>query len=374
MNERGSGMVLSLLALSVMSLLSVVVFRVARAQVRESVYQLRSAQAYYSAETGLESALYQVSLDRTYKTDYTKSFAGGTFSVAYSTENPPTVTVTGYSTPIALLGAAVKAVRARGVISYPTPYLYCSAANTAFTVDGTLDAYDSAANPAPGSFVYGADVWSNGSLTVAAGAVRVRGTAWYFSGSSPGAALVEGPIHQSTYTATLPYHDGSAYVSANDNLTGLTPASVYNAGLKKVNVISIRTATITPGTYYFSDVTVDGTLNVNNAAGTVTIYMTGNLSGAGSIVSQSQLPGRLLIYGQSAAATYTLGFAAPLHASVEARNAAISVQNTLYGKVVGASVSVTNTGVVHYDKQLGVNVPSRVAWQAGTWSESYDRP
>ena len=121
-NSRGSALVLNLIALAVFSLLSVLVYRTVRFQVREAVYQERLAQAHYISESGLEDALHSLYQDANWRTGFSqKAFAGGYYTVTLSTGTPPVITATGYSADIALFGRAVKTVSATaaGVPSRP---------------------------------------------------------------------------------------------------------------------------------------------------------------------------------------------------------------------------------------------------------------
>ncbi|MBI3552832.1 MAG: hypothetical protein HY077_09960 [Elusimicrobia bacterium] len=118
-NSRGSGLVLSLIALTTLALLSGTVYRVTRSQVRESVYVLRQAQAHFIAETGMEDALWRLSKDASWREGFEKKpFGGGDYTVTLSTEDPPWINSTGYSPAIALLGPAVMTVRARAQFTW----------------------------------------------------------------------------------------------------------------------------------------------------------------------------------------------------------------------------------------------------------------
>ena len=109
-------MVMSLITVTVLSLLAVTIYRVTRSQVRESVYQMRLAQAHAIAEAGLEDALHMLYQNPNWRVGFkNKSFAGGRCTVTLSADNPPWVLSTGYSQTIYSFGPAVKTVRGRAL-------------------------------------------------------------------------------------------------------------------------------------------------------------------------------------------------------------------------------------------------------------------
>jgi hypothetical protein len=366
---------MNLIAVAVFSMLAVTVYRITRSQVKGGVYHMRLAQAHGIAEAGLEDALHELYGDPGWRAGFrSKSFAGGSYTVTVSTEDPPWVYSTGYSKPIVFLGPAVKTVSAKAKILWSNEASCAIRAGKRLAMDGLVNAYDSATNPDPLLFGFGANVCSNGTLEVLAGIIR--GNATYFSGSPPVVDLVEGEIIRSTTTTPLTLRDGSAHADSNDNLTGLTPLSVYNSATKDVRVPLLQTATLSPGVYYFNSLVVDGTLVADTASGAVTIYLTGDLNSAastvtGGIVNNGKIPSLLSIYGQGRQNIY-LKSATALHAVVETPQGQLTVSQVMYGKAAADVVNLT--GVFHFDEQLGgKGSPSSVAWKMGTWSASYAR-
>lgn len=375
-DSRGATLVMNLIAVAVFSMLAVVVYRITRFQVIEAVYHMRLAQAHGIAEAGLEDALHELYVHPGWRAGFkNKPFSGGTYTVTVSTEDSPWVHSTGYSQPIIFLGPAVKTVSAKVKIVRSNEASCAIRAANHLTLDGLVNAYDSTVNPSPLLFGFGANVCSNGTMEILAGIIR--GNATYFSGSPPVVDLVEGEIIRSTYTTPLPLHDGSAYAGSNDNLTGLTPASVYNGITKDVRVPLAQTATLRPGTYYFNNLVVDGTLVADTAAGAATIYLTGDLNSVasvvtGGIVNTAHIPSLLSIFGQGKQNIY-LKSAIPLYADVETPKGHLEVRQIMYGKAAANVINMTGI-VFHFDEQLGgKGSPASVGWEAGTWSASYMR-
>lgn len=371
-------MVSSLLAMAILALLGATVYRLTRTQIVESIYHMRLAQAHELAEAGIEDALRELTENPGWRAGFTnKRFAEGSFTVRVSTHSPPRLASTGYAKPIFLFGSAAKTVRVRtAYIPLPGSEGAFCRAGSQFKVDGTADAYDSLAGVDPASFNFGANIWSNGGVVTKENVgVRIRGNVVYYSGSGPKPPTVEGTIVNTTATASLPFHDGTPYTSANDNLTGLTPQSVYNAATKKVMVPAGVTATLNPGRYYFNEVVVEGTLTVATDSGSVEVYLNGNWNApstprSGKTVNTSRYPARFSIYGQGNHKVY-LQSSTPLHAYVESRLAQIDLFQTLYGKVVGDMVTVADDGILHFDVQMGG--VGGIAIDPKSWSSSYER-
>ena len=375
-DARGSTLVMNLIAVAVFSMLAVVVYRITRFQVAEAVYHMRLAQAHGIAEAGLEDALHKLYASPGWRAGFkNKPFAGGNYTVTVSTGDSPRIYSTGYSRPIVFLGPAVKTMAAKVKIRWSNEASCAIQAASRLSIDGLVNAYDSAVNPDPLLFGFGANVCSNGTLEALAGVIR--GNATYFAGFPPPVDLVEGEIVHSTYTTALATHDGSAFAGSNNNLTGLAPPSVYNGVTKDVYVPLAQTATLLPGVYYFNKLVVDGTLVADTASGAVTIYLTGDLNAAasvatGGIVNTSGIPSLLSIVGQGKQNIY-LKSPIPLRAHVETRGGQLHINQIVYGQAA-ANVVILTGAVFHLDEQLGgKGAPSSVGWEAGTWSASYTR-
>ncbi|MBI4376248.1 MAG: pilus assembly PilX N-terminal domain-containing protein [Elusimicrobia bacterium] len=113
-DHRGSGLVLSMVVLTGLSLMALAIYHMARAIVRESVYEVRLIEAQSIAEAGLEHALSRLSRDPSWREGFSdKLFAGGSYTVTFSPDSPPWITSTGRSRPIFALGSASRMVRAR---------------------------------------------------------------------------------------------------------------------------------------------------------------------------------------------------------------------------------------------------------------------
>lgn len=382
-SRRGSGLILSLIALTAFSLLAVVVYRVTRTQVRESLQLKRQAQAQALAEAGLEVSLNRLYAAPSWKAGYVDApFGGGSFTVVVSTDDPPWLAVAGYSAPIPGFGRAVRSVRARAAYAVSTGAVagaggYAMTAQVSARSDGLVDSYSSAVNPVPASFGAAGDVWSNGTVVTAAGGVRINGSAYYFSGTAPSPATVSGAVVHSTYTLTLAGSPCAPYKTANMNTTGLSPQSVYNPGNKDVSVPAGTTAVLQPGNYYFRRFVVNGTLNAATAAGgTVNLCVSGyiNANAGCQFNNLGKIPARLMIYGDAANAAHTFRCSTPLHAKILDATSAINLYQTVYGRVAGKTTRVYAGAVLHFDTEAAAAATTGVRVATGSWTAGFDRP
>ncbi len=372
-NSRGSGIVMCLVSVVVLSALSITSYRLTQAAVKESLYQRRGMEAQAIAEAGMEDALYQLYLNSGWRTGFSqKPFFGGYYTVTLSTDNPPWITSKGYSAAIARFGRASRTIRLQSRINFGSGSSWGEFAQSVYSVAGTVDAYDSAINPQPSSFSNGANVWSNGEVRTSGRGIRIFGNVSYRTGAAPDPQNISGAIFQSTYSISLPVRDGSAYITNNDNATGLTPSSVYNAATKNVDIRRGRSATIRTGNYYFNNVDVKGTLNIDASSGPVVIYLAGDwIRANGDVINPTYLPSNFAIYGQAAT---LLDFSSPtaLYAVVEAPLANVNINQIFYGRVIGNNVDVANRAAVHHDLQFGGGLQAtHVDWQPGSWSVGY---
>ncbi len=379
-DRRGSTLVINILTVTIFALLAGVVWVSARSQVKTSVYQTRQYQAQALAEAGLEDALAELREDASWRTGFTdKPFGDGTYTVTLSTNSPPMVVSTGYSKSIFGFGAAVKTVSAQtALVEGACPYAI--AGNGPISIGGTINKYDPSVTLTPSTteFTNGADVRSNTSISFTGAAcppVKIRGEAVYMSGTVTSSCVEEG-VTLTTEPVTVPSDSCSTCSTINDNLTKLTPGSVYNDAAHKLTIGTSDVATMLPGKYYFRVVSIRGILNVDTTSGTVTIYIEpgtfSTFSGC-QINNLSKVPQRLKFVDLTNSG-HTLEFrcSTPLHAYLEGSFARTDLYQEFYGHFCSDRVTVDATGSVHYD---GSSL-THAAWtvgSAGSWKESYLR-
>jgi len=376
-------LVLNVFIMAVFAMLAIIVYKSAKSMVGEAVYYERSSQAMTIAEAGMEDALFQLYSTSSWRTGFSsKSFAGGYYTVTLAT-GPSSVTVvsTGYSPSILWLSRAVKTVSVNAVFVSSSVPEQAVIAND-LTVNGTVDSYDPRVSTAPTTFAGGATIWSNAGIDtsgVGDGPPRLFGDASYFSSPAPLAADVTGSITQSTYTISLPQTACGACTTVNNDAFGVRPSSAINAG---THLTVSGVVTISSGTYYFSkvDLNAGGILNIDTTIGPVTIFYDHqwNETAGCAVNNLSGTPSRLVIsdMGTNNTNTIALNCSTPLYAYLDGNTKdRFVLSQTLYGRVIGGTVTVNAGAKLHYDVSGGVPA-AHLAWStgpSGSWTESYKR-
>jgi uncharacterized repeat protein (TIGR01451 family) len=246
--------------------------------------------------------------------------------------------------------------------------------SVSITGAGFVDSYDSAGGyPATKSSL--AKILSNGTITLGNsgkvfGSVRSTRAGVVLTGASQitgnatagttvsvsGSSSVGGTItnNQLAPVITLPAVPacGPPY-SPNSGISGTYS---YNPSTGDLNLSGVNNATLANGTYCFHNVTLTNSaqLRVN---GLVVIKLTGTLNagGATSIVNTTGVPSNLRIlssYAGSNGVTLINSTTTTLVIYAPGTNVTISGAVPLFGTVAGKTVTVSNSGMIHYDAQL----------------------
>lgn len=376
LRRRGSSLVLNLFALALFASLAVIVAAGTKSQIKATIFVERQAQAQAIAEAGLEDARHSLAINSSWRTGFTaKSFAGGTYTVTLTTGNSTTITSTGYSASMLLIGAAVKTVSMVATSTITAGCPYALQANNSMTISGKVDAYDptSSLTPCSTCFIAGADVWNNTNIDMSGGAtcppVRIRGVAYMGgSGTLSSAACAESGTSSTAGTLTI----------APSTCSGCTTS------IDLSNVPANSTITLTAGSYVTTGgggkikLNAGSVLNVNTSSGAVKIAFNGNVDTAATsqINNTTKIPSRLQFIDTGltgAGHTVALKCATPLHAYLESNNAQFTIAQEVYGHFCGNRVNLSSTtgavGLVHYD--LGSGGVATV--NSGSYQESYKR-
>lgn len=138
--------------------------------------------------------------------------------------------------------------------------------------------------------------------------------------------------------------------------SGISGTYSYNATTGNLTLSGVNIATLANGTYCFNNVTMGNSaqLKVN---GPVVIKLTGtlNTSGATNLNNTTQIPSNLRILS-----SYTgnngiiLGNSANVYALIYAPNTGVNISGSapLFGTVAGKTITMGNSGAIHYDTQL----------------------
>jgi hypothetical protein len=245
--------------------------------------------------------------------------------------------------------------------------------SVSITGSGLVDSYDSTIGY-PASKGALANVLSNGTITLGgsgkvsgnvrstragismSGASRVDGNATAGTTVSlSGSATVGGTKTNGALAPvmTMPSVPGCSPFSSNSGISGTYS---YNASTGDLSLSGVNIATLANGNYCFHNVTLTNSaqLKVN---GPVVIKLTGalNTGGATSLPNTTMIPSNLQILSSYTGTTgITFGNSTTLQLVVYAPKTGVSITGSapLFGTVVGKTITLGNSGMIHYDTRL----------------------
>jgi cytoskeletal protein CcmA (bactofilin family) len=174
--------------------------------------------------------------------------------------------------------------------------------------------------------------------------------------SLSGSASVGGTITNNQLAPVMTLPTVSACGPPYSPNSGISGTYSYNPSTGDLSLSGVNIATLANGTYCFHNVTLTNSaqLKVN---GPVVIKITGtlNASGATSLTNTTGIPSNLRIlssYSGSNGVSFTNSTNAYL--VIYAPNAGVTISGSapLFGTVAGKTVTLSNSGMIHYDTQL----------------------
>ncbi len=204
-------------------------------------------------------------------------------------------------------------------------------------------------------------VWGNVRSTRAAvnmtGASQVTGNATAGTTvSRSGSASVGGTITNNALAPVMTLPPVPACGPPYSSNGGISGSYSYNPSTGDLVLSGVNIATLANGTYCFHNVTLGNgaQLKVN---GPVTIKLTGtlNASGASSLPNTTSIPSNLRILSSySGSNGVTFGNSTNVHMMLYAPRTGVSISGTvpLFGTVVGRTITLGNSGAIHYDTTL----------------------
>jgi uncharacterized repeat protein (TIGR01451 family) len=239
---------------------------------------------------------------------------------------------------------------------------------------GLVDSYDSTGGyPATKGSL--ANILSNGTVTLAgsakvfgnvrstragvamSGATQLTGNATAGTTvSRTGSAIVGGTITNNLLAPLMTLPSVPACGPPYSPNTGISGTYSYNASTGDLSLTGVNIATLANGNFCFHNVTIGNSaqLKVN---GPVVIRMTGtlNTSGATSLTNTTSVPGNLRILSSySGTNGVTLGNSSNAYLMLFAPNTGVTISGAtpLFGTVVGKTITISNSGMIHYDTRL----------------------
>jgi hypothetical protein len=183
----------------------------------------------------------------------------------------------------------------------------------------------------------GGDIASNGGITISS-------------------ALVNGNVSAKTVSVSSSTVTGTITVNAAP--LALLPVSVPN-GLVNLGNLSLgngQTMTLQPGSYLASGILLDGSavLTAANAAGPVTIYVTGTvkISGGAKLLVADPNPEKLALY-VAGGPSILLDKVGTFYGVIYAPGASLKVKNAeFHGSFVARDALIDTGAWIHYDRSL----------------------
>jgi uncharacterized repeat protein (TIGR01451 family) len=246
--------------------------------------------------------------------------------------------------------------------------------SVSITGAGPVDSYDSNGgySATKGSL---ANVLSNGTITMTgsakvAGNVRSTRAGVVMSGASQvtgnatagttvsrsGSASVGGVITNNALAPVISLQPVPTCGPPYSSNSGISGSYSYNASTGDLSLSGVNVATLANGTYCFHNLSVTSSsqLKVN---GPVTIRLTGTLStgGAASINNTTLNPSNLRILSSYTGSNgVSFGNSASAHLVVYAPGTGVTISGAspLFGTVAGKSITISNSGMLHYDTRL----------------------
>ncbi len=381
LEQQGGALLVALAIMLLLTIAAMVAVDTAQTDMDLSFNQVHANQSFYVAQAGLIRAYNEINNDNAWTTGYLSiPYEGGYYTVAVidSTVDFALIdTVILRST--GSIGEANTNLEALVVPEYWRPFQYAMFGDSAIVMDNNTctDSYnsDSGSYAATMDLING-DVASNGELDFIHTAV-VGGDA---SSATDGGISVCATctIHGDTATNVEPFPvppvPDSVYEWArtvNAAPGGLSDPSVYNSATYALNMALNSSLTLSGGVYYFSDVTLQNTSQLQVAPGeSVQMYVTGNIFiGQNANVNTNGDPGDLMIFSRGD--SLQIGMSTVMHAAFYSPSASVAIDNNCdyYGSIVAHSGTMINAACVHYDRSLReveggkTGVMQMIAWK-----------
>lgn len=364
---------------------------------RWTTHSFRSLQALNLADAGAEAAIWEIVYNdeqftswsgtnpktmtiSSFKDEDNNTIGDIQISVNQTSTSHYTVTSTGF-VPNAANPVASKRVK---VFVLPkTLFNNAAFGNSSVSLAGItlVDSYNSSLGPYSALLAGDkGDIGTNNILTMT-GNASVKGDALVAPGGS--ASGVEPRITGELFYAgsptvldpvILPDYLSSAPISPDLSLTSSAAATlpIGNYHYQNISITSGGVLTLSAGTniYVSQQISVTGGSSRIICGSDVKLYIRGTANFAGQgITNSTGIPGDLQIYGLGSGTTISYSGGSNFYGTIYAPECSISTSgnSSIFGAIVGNTVTLTGTGALHYDESLSQNGPSQgftiIYWQ-----------
>lgn len=258
--------------------------------------------------------------------------------------------------------------------------------SVSITGAGPVDSYDSNGGY-PATKGSAASVVSNGTITMTgsakvSGSVRSTRAGVVMSGASivtgnatagttvsrSGSATVGGTITNNALAPVIALPSVPSCGAPYSSNSGISGSYSYNASTGDLNLSGVNIATLANGTYCFHNLSLTNSaqLKIN---GPVTIKLTGTLStgGASNVNNTTLIPGNLRILSSySGSNGVSFGNSTNAYLVIYAPQTGVTISGAVpvFGTVTGKTITISNSGTIHYDTRLQALWPD--IWQTIT--------
>jgi hypothetical protein len=374
-NEKGSAMIISLLVLLMLGVIGVAAIQTSNTEMDIARNYQTDMKSFYAAEAGAELAFTVIHDTLTWRAGFNDyPFADGRFDVSIidsTSESALTETLLVRST-----GYRAEAVSHIELKLAPRrPFKWAVLGDKWLKGCGgtSTDSYNSDS----GSYYAtrlnaGGDIGSNGNIKLC-GTSDIYGNA---STSSPGDMDIANGAVVSGDTTTvapvvkydpIPQSEFDYAMANNAAKTGMKGSYKYNPMTYTMDVQPGQTVVLNSGTYYFSELKINGNIELAPGA-SVQIYITGDISvQSGSAINSKGAPKDFLMFAQGG--TFKFNGLSEIHAALYAPQTDFAL--TGGGQLFGSFITKTGQDVggssFHYDRSLAEAAPlkgyDKVAWR-----------
>ncbi|MCH9025134.1 MAG: hypothetical protein IH931_07350 [candidate division Zixibacteria bacterium] len=361
--ERGTAILIVLALIAMLVAVGIMSVDRSTTDIELSYNQLHEDQSFYGAEAGIARAMVELNRNFSWRGPIVGEQLGGikyAVIVLDSTWDSTLADTVIIRSTANREGAAVN-LEVWIAPYYFQPFIYAAYGADSITMKNStcIDSYNSDSGSYDSTVLLeGGDIGTNGYINLSQ-STDVFGNATTTGGTITvdGTAIVHGDTSSSGDPMDFTLVDASDYAWAETNSlapSGFTGSYFYDPTTDALTFNNYDTLVLSDGVYYFSSIDLAQNASLQIAPGAnVEIYMTGDLAiGQYSDINSGGSAADVTIYSQGS--TLSLGQHTELVAAFYGPNTNIFVDNNtnIYGSMIGASVNISNSACVHFDRSL----------------------
>ncbi len=363
-NQKGTAILIALSLIAMLVAVGIMSVDRSTTDIELSFNQLHEEQSFYGAEAGIARAMVEINRNFSWRGPIVDEQLGGskyTVIVLDSTWDSTLADTIIIRSTAKREGAAVN-IEVWVAPFFFQPFIYAAYGADSIVMKNTActDSYNSDSGSYDSTVLLeGGDIGTNGYIYMA-NQVDVYGNASTSGGDITligEKAIIHGDTSTSEDQMEMNLADASDYAWAETNSlapAGFTGSYFYDPTTDALTLNNYDTLVLSDGVYYFSSLTLGQEASLQIAPGAnVTIYMTGDLNiGQHAAVNSGGSASDLTIY--SLGSVLNLGQHTELVAAFYGPTTDITIDNNtaVYGSLIGASVSISNSACIHFDRSL----------------------